>query len=172
MARRRFDLKVEVQVLWDSFCFLVRSTFVKRRRAIPTLGSRQAPCHESPPSRRTKQPSLRFGCTKATYYASARCSWHTVIRNLRRLRTAALPTVRTKREGACPHAPDLRRLRTAALPTVRTKREGAYPHAPDLRRLRTAALPGSAWRGAKSVPSAPRGRPPWLVLPSSVTRRS
>jgi len=47
MARRRLDLKVAV-VLHSPFPFSVplRATFVKRRRAIPTFGSRQAPRHE------------------------------------------------------------------------------------------------------------------------------
>ena len=45
-ARRRFDLKVELQAIRLPFDLPVPSTFVKRRRAIPTFGSRQAPRHE------------------------------------------------------------------------------------------------------------------------------
>ena len=46
MPRRRFDLKVAV-ALHSPFPIPLRATFVKRRRAIPTFGSRQAPRHES-----------------------------------------------------------------------------------------------------------------------------
>ena len=46
MARRRFDLKVELQAIRLPFDIPAPSTFVKRRRAIPTFGSRQAPRHE------------------------------------------------------------------------------------------------------------------------------
>ena len=45
-ARRRFDLKVELQAIRLPFDIPAPSTFVKRRRAIPTFGSRQAPRHE------------------------------------------------------------------------------------------------------------------------------
>ena len=45
-ARRRFDLKVELQAIRLLFDIPAPSTFVKRRRAIPTFGSRQAPRHE------------------------------------------------------------------------------------------------------------------------------
>ena len=47
MPRRRFDLKVAVS-LHSPFPFPIplRATFVKRRRAIPTFGFRQAPRHE------------------------------------------------------------------------------------------------------------------------------
>ena len=47
MACRRFDLKVELQAIRLPFDIPAPSTFVKRRRAIPTFGSRQAPRHES-----------------------------------------------------------------------------------------------------------------------------
>ena len=43
MACRRFDLKVELQAIRLLFDIPAPSTFVKRRRAIPTFGSRQAP---------------------------------------------------------------------------------------------------------------------------------
>ena len=46
MACRRFDLKVELQAIRLPFDIPAPSTFVKRRRAIPTFGSRQAPRHE------------------------------------------------------------------------------------------------------------------------------
>ena len=46
MSRRRFDLKVELQAIRLPFDIPAPSTFVKRRRAIPTFGSRQAPRHE------------------------------------------------------------------------------------------------------------------------------
>ena len=46
MACRRFDLKVELQAIRLLFDIPAPSTFVKRRRAIPTFGSRQAPRHE------------------------------------------------------------------------------------------------------------------------------
>jgi hypothetical protein len=45
-ARRRFDLKVELEAIRLPFDIPAPSTFVKRRRAIPTFGSRQAPRHE------------------------------------------------------------------------------------------------------------------------------
>ena len=46
MARRRFDLKGGLQAIRLSFDIPAPSTCVKRRRAIPTFGSRQAPRHE------------------------------------------------------------------------------------------------------------------------------
>jgi len=46
-ARRRFDLKVELQAIRLPFDIPAPSTFVKRRRAIPTFGSRQSPRHET-----------------------------------------------------------------------------------------------------------------------------
>ena len=46
MACRRFDLKVGLQAIRLLFDIPAPSTFVKRRRAIPTFGSRQAPRHE------------------------------------------------------------------------------------------------------------------------------
>ena len=46
MPRRRFDLKVAID-LHSPFPVPLHATFVKRRRAIPTFGSRQAPRHES-----------------------------------------------------------------------------------------------------------------------------
>ena len=46
MACRRFDLKVELQAIRLLFDIPAPSTFVKRRRAIPTFSSRQAPRHE------------------------------------------------------------------------------------------------------------------------------
>ena len=45
-ACRRFDLKVGLQAIRLPFDIPAPSTFVKRRRAIPTFGSRQAPRHE------------------------------------------------------------------------------------------------------------------------------
>ena len=53
-ARRRFDLKVELQAIRLPFDIPAPSTFVKRRRAVPTFGSRQAPRHENLPTQDTK----------------------------------------------------------------------------------------------------------------------
>ena len=47
MSRRRFDLKVELQAIRPPFDLPAPATFVKRSRAIPTFGCRQAPWHEN-----------------------------------------------------------------------------------------------------------------------------
>ena len=61
MARRRFDLKVELLIIRLSFGIPAASTFVKRRRAIPTFGYRQAPCHRN----RLRGTRNRLRCAEA-----------------------------------------------------------------------------------------------------------
>ena len=61
MACRRFDLKVELQAIRLPFDIPAPSTFVKRRRAIPTFGSRQAPRHE-PGFARHEYPRMESQC--------------------------------------------------------------------------------------------------------------
>ena len=65
MSRRRFDLKVKLQVIRLPFNRPAPSTFVKRRRAIPTSGYRQAPCHESG-LRRTRKSTKSRGVSLPT----------------------------------------------------------------------------------------------------------
>jgi hypothetical protein len=47
MSRRRFDLKVGWDISWPSFDILFSDDLRQTSPAIPTCGSRQAPCHEN-----------------------------------------------------------------------------------------------------------------------------
>ena len=75
MACRRFDLKVELQAIRLPFDIPAPSTFVKRRRAIPTFGSRQAPRHEcrlrgtriSTNEDHTRQSHVRAACEAGVF---------------------------------------------------------------------------------------------------------
>ena len=72
MACRRFDLKVELQAIRLLFDIPAPSTFVKRRRAIPTFGSRQAPRHE-PGFARHEYPRMKtFDGNLAVFVVSLR----------------------------------------------------------------------------------------------------
>ena len=61
MSRRRFDLKVELQAIRRLFDITAPSTFVKRRRPLPTFGSRQPPRHE-PGFARHEYPRMESQC--------------------------------------------------------------------------------------------------------------
>ena len=77
MSRRRFDLKVEWDISRHSFDILFSDDLRQTSPAIPTCGSRQAPCHESRLKRLTKTPTrapLR-GSLRLPDASRGRISW-------------------------------------------------------------------------------------------------